>query len=187
MQNVKTDKTACETDFSFDTPFFCYDDKQLLVKWLTSPVVLEFYEGRDNPHDIEKVTQHFYDRNDEVTRCMVELDGQAIGYIQFYPLDHQTKQAYGYDENEVIYGTDQFIGESALWNRGIGKLLVRAVIEYLIHGKGASKVVMDPQSWNERAIRCYESCGFKKVKLLPKHEMHEGELKDCWLIEYSPS
>ena len=42
----------------------------------------------------------------------------------------------------------------------------------------------DPQAWNERAIRCYEKCGFKKVKLLPKHELHEGEYRDCWQIEY---
>ncbi|MGQ7279686.1 GNAT family N-acetyltransferase [Brevibacillus thermoruber] len=39
------------------------DDKPLLVTWLTNPVVLAFYEGRDNPHDREKVDQHFYDRN----------------------------------------------------------------------------------------------------------------------------
>ncbi|MEH1834506.1 MAG: GNAT family protein [Nostoc sp.] len=34
---------------------------------------------------------------------------------------------------------------------------------------------------NPRAIRCYEKCGFVKVKLLPAHELHEGEYSDCWL------
>lgn len=45
-------------------------------------------------------------------------------------------------------------------------------------------VVMDPQTWNKRAIRCYEKCGIKKVKILPEHEFHEGRYRDCWLIEY---
>lgn len=58
------------------------------------------------------------------------------------------------------------------------------MVEYLIEQKQADIVVMDPQTWNERAIRCYEKCGFKKVKIMPKHEFHEGEYRDCLLIEY---
>ncbi len=46
---------------------------------------------------------------------------------------------------------------------------------------------MDPQAWNTRALRVYEKNGFKKKKYLEKHEMHEGELRDCWLIEYQGS
>ena len=49
------------------------------------------------------------------------------------------------------------------------------------------RVIMDPQRTNSRAIRCYEKCGFKKVRILPKHEFHEGELRDCWLIEFNRS
>ncbi len=43
---------------------------------------------------------------------------------------------------------------------------------------------MDPQLRNTRAMKCYEKCGFKKIKILPKHELHEGVHQDCWLIEY---
>lgn len=78
---------------------------------------------------------------------------------------------------------DQFIGESGYWNQGIGTLLVRLVVAYLMREKGANRIVMDPQIKNERAIRCYEKCGLKKVKLLPKRELHEGEYRDCWLLE----
>ena len=34
-------------------------DKYLLVKWLSNPTVLEFYEGRDNPFNLEKVEKLF--------------------------------------------------------------------------------------------------------------------------------
>ncbi|WP_309138169.1 GNAT family N-acetyltransferase [Priestia megaterium] len=54
-----------------------------------------------------------------------------------------------------------------------------------MYKKHSEKIVLDPQAWNQRAIACYEKCGFKKVKYLPKHEYHEGELRDCWLMEYS--
>jgi aminoglycoside 6'-N-acetyltransferase len=43
---------------------------------------------------------------------------------------------------------------------------------------------MDPRVSNERAIHCYEKCGFQKVKVLKEHELHEGVLEDCWMMEY---
>ncbi|WP_199256861.1 MULTISPECIES: GNAT family N-acetyltransferase [Bacillaceae] len=161
-------------------------DKDILAKWLSDPHVLEYYEGRDRPHDIEMVTKHFYNRqNREIAGCIIEYEGVEIGYIQFYPLEEDEKKVYGYADNcETIYGTDQFIGEISYWNKGIGKLLVSSMIDFLVKEKGADRVVMDPQSWNMRAIACYEKCGMKKVKYLPKHEMHEGELRDSWLMEY---
>ncbi|MCH1626867.1 GNAT family N-acetyltransferase [Ferdinandcohnia quinoae] len=160
-------------------------DNVLLAKWLSDSKVLQYYEGRDNPFDVEKVNEVFFAEDDAEVKCIIEYEGKEIGYIQFYQLDEKTRKTYGY-ENEIIYGTDQFIGEVEYWNKGIGKDLINAVVTYLIEEKLANRVVMDPQVWNERAIRCYEKCGFKKVKLLPKHELHEGEYRDCWLIEYKP-
>lgn len=162
------------------------EDKFVLAKWLSDPEILQYYEGRDNPFDVEKVERTFFKKEKGVTPCIVEYDGTPIGYIQFYEVDEEYRYTYGYaNDSGKLYGMDQFIGESAYWNKGVGTQLVRMMVEYLIDKKGADRIVMDPQSWNERAIRCYEKCGFKKVKLLPKHELHEGEYRDCWQIEYS--
>lgn len=161
-------------------------DKKLLAKWLSNPVILQYYEGRDNPHNIELVTKHFFNVEDNyVTGCIVEYEGVEVGYIQYYPIEEEYKEKYGYtNRNEIVYGMDQFIGESSYWNRGIGTELVRAMVYYLINKINVDVIAMDPQAWNERAIACYEKCGFKKVKLMPKHEWHEGQYRDCWLVEY---
>lgn len=162
-------------------------DEQLLVQWLSNPVVLQYYEGRDQPHDLHLVRENFYGQDDAEHRCMVEYEGKPIGYIQFYELEEEERNEYGYgDIDEIIYGTDQFIGEEDYWNRGIGTQLVQSMLIYLVNEKQARKVVMDPQSSNERAISCYEKCGFRKVRLLPEHELHEGQMRDCWLMEYAP-
>ena len=34
-------------------------DKYLLSKWLSDPEILQYYEGRDNPFDVEKVDRIF--------------------------------------------------------------------------------------------------------------------------------
>ncbi|MFX3647788.1 MAG: GNAT family N-acetyltransferase [Paenibacillus sp.] len=166
--------------------FLEIEDEHQLMKWLTDPKVLQYYEGRDRPHDLEMVREHFYNQDDNATRCIVEYGGNLIGYIQFYELEEEERTEYGYeDTDEIIYGTDQFIGEVDYWNRGIGTQLVQSMQVYLINEKQARKVVMDPQAWNLRAISCYEKCGFQKIKLLEKHEQHEGQMRDCWLMEYA--
>ena len=159
------------------------EDNGQLAKWLSDPAVLEFYEGRDNPFDVDKVNHVFYD-DDDAVKCLIEFNDQTIGYIQFYQLDNETSKVYGYSKDENIYGMDQFIGEVSFWNKGIGTLLVTSMVTFLIRDKKADRVVMDPQTRNTRALKCYEKCGFKKVKLLTKHELHEGVYQDCWLIEY---
>jgi len=160
-------------------------DLPMLVKWLSDHRVLQFYEGRDNHFDYEKVHNKFYKRTDEVTRCIVEYYEREIGYIQFYPLNTQTKLEYGYKDNsELIFGIDQFIGEVDFWNKGVGQLLIQSMTSYLIENHDAERIVMDPQKENTRAIKCYEKCHFSKIKSLPQHEFHEGNKRDCYLLEY---
>ncbi|MCE5171627.1 acetyltransferase [Paenibacillus profundus] len=160
-------------------------DATLLVTWLSDPEVLRYYEGRDRPHDLAMVQKHFYGRSRDITPCIVEYDDTAIGYIQYYSLAEEERQEYGYEESEGrIFGMDQFIGATEYWNKGIGTELVQAMARHLTTEHHADKIVMDPQTWNERALKVYEKCGFHKVKLLPQHEYHEGEMRDCWLIEY---
>ncbi|SDD35084.1 aminoglycoside 6'-N-acetyltransferase [Terribacillus halophilus] len=159
-------------------------DVSHLVKWLSDPDVLNFYEGRDNPFDSQKVREVFFDPADSAQKCIFFYEDKPIGYVQYYDLDNDEKEEFGYESTQQIYGMDQFIGETAYWNRGIGTLLVQTMTRFLIEEKQADIVVMDPQAWNERALRCYEKCGFRKVKLLPKREWHEGSYRDCWLMEW---
>ncbi|WP_285889538.1 GNAT family N-acetyltransferase [Paenibacillus glycanilyticus] len=106
---------------------------------------------------------------------MILFRGKEIGLRTLEPEDA---------EKGTLYGMDQFIGEPGYWNKGIGSELMKETVRYLTMERGAVKIAMDPQAWNARALRVYEKNGFKKVKLLEKHEWHEGEYRDCWLMVY---
>lgn len=161
------------------------EDTEILSSWLTNPEVLQFYEGRDKPQSPEQVREDYiHDEKSGEHKCIIEYDGKAIGYIQIYPLDEEWKALYGYDRAENVWGMDQFIGDVTCWNKGIGTKLVEATVMYLIDSIGAEAIAMDPRVCNERAIRCYEKCGFQKIKILKEHELHEGKLEDCWMMEY---
>ncbi|MCM3736802.1 acetyltransferase [Bacillus cytotoxicus] len=161
------------------------NDVQTLSNWLLNPEVLRFYEGRDKPQSPQQVQERYISSSEDSNKkCIVEYKNEPIGYIQMYPLDLEWKSLYGYDERENVWEMDQFIGETAYWNRGIGTGLVQAIITYIVNELGAAAIAMDPRVRNERAIRCYEKCGFRKVKVLKEHELHEGVLEDCWMMEY---
>jgi aminoglycoside 6'-N-acetyltransferase len=166
-------------------------DYEVMAKWLSDPRVLEFYEGRDQALSLEKIQSEYAPRirgEEDVTPCLIILQAEAIGYIQFYRLDEESRSSYGLSVDyclESVYGIDQFIGEVSCWNRGLGTRSISLLLRYLFQTKGARKVILDPHVTNLRAIRCYEKCGFRKVKILPAHELHEGVLRDAWLMEAS--
>ncbi|KAA0765710.1 GNAT family N-acetyltransferase [Bacillus sp. SH5-2] len=161
------------------------DDAHIISKWLSDPEILQYYEGRDNPQSVEQVLDHFiHNPNIHEKRCLIEFEDVPIGYIQMYPVDSEWKILYGYEVSQNVWGMDQFIGEPAYWGKGIGTKLVQATITYIMENEGAEAIAMDPKVNNERAIKCYGKCGFKKVKILKEHELHEGKLEDCWMMEY---
>ena len=162
-------------------------DYRLMSKWLTDERVLEFVFGRDNPFDLDRVLAKYGPRvrgEDKVVPCILEYNDSPIGYMQYYPVEQGRE--YGIETVEAVFGIDLFIGEPDHLDCGIGTRAMKILVGYLDSALGAARVVVDPVVTNKRAIRCYEKSGFKKVKVLPRHELHEGTLRDCWLMVRNP-
>ena len=161
-------------------------DKKLLLKWLTDERVLNYWEGKTAVFDLKRIEEDFYCEEEGLIRTIIEYQGQAIGYCQMYSLDKESMKEYNYKSTKkVVYGVDQFIGEPNYWGKGIGTQFMKLVLTYLTNEKKAEIVILDPPADNPRAIRCYEKVGFKIVKSLPKHELHNGEMIDCYLMEFT--
>ncbi|MBD2388174.1 GNAT family N-acetyltransferase [Cylindrospermum sp. FACHB-282] len=164
------------------------DDYQLMEKWRTDEKVLKFYGGRDYPYYLEKIIETYQPRvrgEEGVVPCLFYYQNIALGYLQYYSLNdlpENHRQMYRLESTDHVYGIDLFIGKTNYWNQGIGTRVLTAVINYIFTELPSVKIVIDPDVKNIRAIRCYEKCGFKKVKLLPSHELHEGKYQDCWLM-----
>ncbi|KAB8330560.1 acetyltransferase [Scytonema tolypothrichoides VB-61278] len=164
------------------------EDYSLMAKWLTDEKVLKYYEGRDNPFPLDRIIESYQPQvrgDDNSVPCFFYYQKTPIGYLQYYALNDlpdTDRQMYCLEKTEDVYAIDLFIGETQYWNQGIGTKVVSLALDYIFEQLQAVKVVIDPQVWNTRAIRCYEKCGFVKVKILPEHELHEGKYWDCWLM-----
>lgn len=164
----------------------CADDAPHLLRWLTDPTVLEWYEGRDKPFTAALVQEHFFTA-DGLSRSLILYEDQPVGYVQVYRLDESEQKEYGCTRApEPAFAMDQFLGEPACWGKHIGRRFMGLILEHLTTVEHAGAVYVDPHADNERAIRCYESCGFRRVRFMPEHEWHEGQMRDCWIMEYRP-
>jgi aminoglycoside 6'-N-acetyltransferase len=161
------------------------EDFDVLEKWLNDEQVQEYYEGKSVSFTREQIINKFGPRvlgEDYVTPCIIEYNGSSIGYIQYYRSSKQEQEDYSIDIIKDVYGIDLFIGETLYWNKGIGTTALKLVLRYLFMEIKADLVCVDPYTWNLRAIRCYEKCGFKKIKILEKRELFEGLYKDSQIM-----
>ncbi|GAA3405880.1 hypothetical protein GCM10020370_30750 [Paenibacillus hodogayensis] len=55
------------------------NDVDYLVKWLSDPLVLQYYGGRDRPHDIEMVKEIFFPQED--SECNGPADLERAGHF----------------------------------------------------------------------------------------------------------
>lgn len=159
------------------------EDYATLSRWLSDPRVLEYIYGRDKPMDVEAVVAKYRPRvlgDEDVEPCLVLRGVNPIGYVQLYLAPPEVLAHL--PSSTDAWAIDLFIGEPELWDQGIGTKLVTAVIEYLLEQRGAATVTIDPRVDNPRAVRTYEKAGFAKLVVLPGHELHEGEWRDCWLL-----
>ncbi|MGD6964012.1 GNAT family N-acetyltransferase [Fictibacillus phosphorivorans] len=148
------------------------NDYKIMAKWLSDEKVLKYYEEPSS--DLEMVIKKYEPRingNHYVTPCIVEYKGNSIGYIQFYKVSKEKLEEYGYKANQLAFGIDQFIGETHLWGKGIGRLMIGLILEYINKIESSASIILDVKKTNERAIACYIKCGFNRIKDLDNEFM----------------
>jgi len=110
----------------------------------------------------------------DVVALAVELDGRVAGMIQFH------------EEDEPDFrhaGMDVFLSAEC-HGRGLGADAVRTLARHLIEERGHHRLTIDPAAANERAIRCYERVGFRRVGIMRRYWRDPaGEWQDGLLLD----
>jgi aminoglycoside 6'-N-acetyltransferase len=167
-------------------------DAPLLARWRSDPRILEFYGGRDKPLDEAAVRSYYFGRRrdpgtgrfQEYRPCIAETERGPVAFVQFYRLPRHETRLFGVSSGERTHGIDLFIADPRLWGKGLGTRLIGLTRDYLCEARGAVRVMADPRVENLRSVRALEKAGFRKIRILPSREIHEGIPSDCWLMEY---
>ncbi len=146
------------------------DDVGPLRAILAEPAVACWW---GEPDPAEEIAADLLGRDCAVL-LVIEVDGQVAGGIQYH------------EENTPMYrhaGIDIFV-TGRQHDRGVGTEAVGLLARYLCEQRGHHRLTIDPAVANERAIRCYEKVGFRRVGVLRRYErgpdgqFHDGLLMD---------
>lgn len=113
------------------------------------------------------------EQSDRSACFVAELDGKIVGDASFN-MDERARLRHRGELGISVLKT--------YWNKGIGRLLMEAVICFAREVAGAEIVQLDVRSDNARAIHLYESFGFQKIGHFPGFMKINGEWVDAELM-----
>ncbi|MFR3072563.1 MAG: GNAT family N-acetyltransferase [Paeniclostridium sp.] len=107
--------------------------------------------------------------NKQISLCKKEKRKNFIGYL------NEEKNLIGF-VNLVDEGDSVFLGigvKPEYCGVGIGKQIIKMALDECSKRYESKPIILEVRSWNKRAIKCYESQGFKIVKI-KKQETYAG-------------
>ncbi|MBI2914932.1 MAG: GNAT family N-acetyltransferase [Firmicutes bacterium] len=137
-------------------------DFDKLVQWANDPEVNRFTHGDYPATNEECLAWHRRVRENRQKQYhgITLKDGTLIGDVE---LDHIAWRS-GDAELRIR------IGERDYWDRGYGTDAVMCLLRHAFLKMNLARVYLRVYSWNGRAIRCYEKCGFKKEGRLVRRD-----------------
>jgi aminoglycoside 6'-N-acetyltransferase len=115
-----------------------------------------------------------FDQPEDGALLVIEVDGAIAGSVQYEEVtDPQYRSA----------GIDIFLA-GAWQGRGLGREVIGLLVRHLFETRGHHRLTIDPALANERAIRCYEAVGFRRVGVMRQYERDDdGVWHDGLLME----
>ncbi len=75
-----------------------------------------------------------------------------------------------------------FIGDKNYWGKGYGTDVVKILNKFIFEQMNINKIKLNVFSFNERAKRCYEKCGFKVEGVLKQELFRDGKYCDEYVM-----
>ncbi len=137
--------------------------------------------GEPGLHEAEEIAAHL---RGEGGACLliIEIDRAVAGGIQYYEERDPMYRHAGID----IYLSGRHQG------RGLGAEAVALLVRFLLDERRHHRLIIDPAAANARAIRCYQSVGFRPVGIMRQYErgaegsFHDGLLMDLIASDLEP-
>jgi aminoglycoside 6'-N-acetyltransferase len=137
----------------------------LLRRWLESPHMREWWGA---PEEELGFIRDMVEGDDTTRPFLIALDGQPVGYIQYWFIGHHQNETWVADNpwlaelpSEAV-GVDLSIGDPARLSEGIGSAALMAFVA-MLRDLGHQTIIIDPDPANHRAVRAYEKAGFRPI------------------------
>jgi len=107
-------------------------------------------------------------KEDTVNLTILTKKGRPIGNIGLRDIDYCPRKA----------SLGIAIGEPEVWDKGYGTDAIRTLLRFAFDELNLHSVHLTVQEQNERAIKCYEKCGFKVEGSQREQRYYQGAYVD---------
>lgn len=137
-------------------------DIPLIEAWLHKDHVKKWYEIPHLGVTLDDWMKEIKERNNEfkwLHHFIVMLEGVAIGLCQYYKCK-DSDEDFGNLTVEGSYGIDYLIGEEDYIGKGVGRQMIRALLDTIFSFPDAIRVTADIDENNKASEGVLQSCGF---------------------------
>ncbi|MGB7606187.1 MAG: GNAT family protein [Lutisporaceae bacterium] len=99
-------------------------------------------------------------------------DGKYIGGCGVNKLDWKNSVA--------VVGI--FIGDKNYWGKGYGTDAMKVLVKFIFEQMNINKIKLFVYSFNERAVKSYEKCGFVREGVLRQEMFRDGKYNDEYVM-----
>lgn len=153
-------------------------DSWLLHKWFNDQRVLEnlgaehiwFCVSMDR--EFQTVDEMLTSRTRRYFIIQLLEDSKDMGLIGLDKIDHRNASA----EFQIV------IGEVDCWGKGFGSEAIKVLLDHAFVSMNLHRVWLRVADYNDRAISCYENCGFHLEGRLRHDHFHKGAFKDALIM-----
>lgn len=75
-----------------------------------------------------------------------------------------------------------FIGDKAYWGKGYGTDAMKVLMKFIFEQMNVNKIKLFVYSFNSRAVKSYEKCGFVKEGILRQEIFRDGKYHDEYVM-----
>ncbi|UCE92221.1 MAG: GNAT family N-acetyltransferase [Methanobacteriota archaeon] len=141
-------------------------------RWVNDPDVVDML-GFPDFHFPREREEKWIEEQQDMCRAergftILTRKGKAIGNIALMEIDFVSGSA--------ILGI--MIGEKDYWDRGYGADAINTALRVAFEEMGLRRVSLTAVDLNERALACYEKCGFVAEGRDREAKFHRGEYRD---------
>jgi len=136
-------------------------DKEYFSRWWRDKNLLKLTSGVLRRISDKEVDRYFRNilKSKKDRHLLITLNKNIIGHISL------VKRRNGWYETQIVIGNKRY------WGKGYGSKAIKLLIRKA-KLLGVFNIYLEVRPTNIRAIRAYERCGFKKIKVLlyPKNK-----------------
>jgi RimJ/RimL family protein N-acetyltransferase len=151
------------------------EDLEKELQWLSDPEVTRLTQaGYSLPVTRAQVQEMFKEaiRGERLFFAVETKDGTLIGDAALHPIDEKNRLG------ELLIT----IGEKGYWNKGYGTDTILLLLKLAFQEVNLQKVELRVFEYNERAIKVYEKCGFKREGVRRRALFRDGRYYDQILM-----